>query len=70
LQRPAALSATIHSGDHVAPQAIRALDDPGVDVLDVDVKRPTLDDVFLQLTARRTESGEDEGVRDGPGAEQ
>jgi ABC-2 type transport system ATP-binding protein len=65
-----ALSATIRSGDRVVPQAIRALDDAGVDVLDVEVKRPTLDDVFLQLTGHTAESGDDEGVRDGPGVEQ
>ncbi|MEC9225150.1 MAG: daunorubicin/doxorubicin resistance ABC transporter ATP-binding protein DrrA, partial [Actinomycetota bacterium] len=29
---------------------IRALDDAGVDVLDVVVRRPSLDDVFLVLT--------------------
>lgn len=44
------LSASIHSGDRVVPSAIRALDDAGVDVLDVEVRRPTLDDVFLTLT--------------------
>jgi ABC-2 type transport system ATP-binding protein len=31
---------------------IRALDDAGVDVLDAEVRRPTLDDVFLTLTGR------------------
>jgi ABC-2 type transport system ATP-binding protein len=33
---------------------IRALDDAGIDVLDVEVRRPTLDDVFLTLTGRAT----------------
>ena len=45
-------SAPIHSGDRVVPGVIRALDDAGVDVLDVEVRRPTLDDVFLTLTGR------------------
>ena len=44
------ISAPIRSGDRVVPGVIRALDDAGVDVLDVEVRRPTLDDVFLTLT--------------------
>ena len=47
-------SAPIHSGDRVVPGVIRALDDAGIDVLDVEVRRPTLDDVFLTLTGRAT----------------
>ncbi len=43
-------SAPIRTGDRVVPGVIRALDDAGVDVLDVEVRRPTLDDVFLTLT--------------------
>ena len=45
-------SAPIHSGERVVPGVIRALDDAGIDVLDVEVRRPTLDDVFLTLTGR------------------
>ncbi len=47
-------SAPIRSGDRVVPRVIRALDDAGIDVLDVEVRRPTLDDVFLTLTGRST----------------
>jgi ABC-2 type transport system ATP-binding protein len=43
-------SAPIRAGDRVVPAVIRALDDAGIDVLDVEVRRPTLDDVFLTLT--------------------
>lgn len=50
------LLASIRVGDRVVPQAIRALDDADVDVLDVEVRRPTLDDVFLQLTGKRAEA--------------
>ena len=39
---------------------IRALDDADVDVLDVEVRRPTLDDVFLTLTGHA--SVEDDAV--------
>jgi ABC-2 type transport system ATP-binding protein len=45
-------SAPIRSGDRVVPGVIRALDDADIDVLDVEVRRPTLDDVFLTLTGR------------------
>lgn len=54
------LQASIRSGDRTVPNAIRALDDAGVDVLDVEVRRPTLDDVFLNLTGKRAESVDDE----------
>lgn len=50
------LLASIRAGDRVVPSAIRALDDAGVDVLDVEVRRPTLDDVFLTLTGKRAEA--------------
>ena len=48
-------SAPIHAGDRVVPGVIRALDDAGIDVLDVEVRRPTLDDVFLSLTGHTVE---------------
>jgi ABC-2 type transport system ATP-binding protein len=35
---------------------VRLLDDAGIEVVDVVVRRPTLDDVFLQLTGRPAES--------------
>jgi ABC-2 type transport system ATP-binding protein len=50
------LSGPVRSGDRVVPTAIRALDAAGVDVLDVEVRRPTLDDVFLTLTGRGTDA--------------
>jgi ABC-2 type transport system ATP-binding protein len=49
-------SAPILAGDRVVPGVIRALDDAGIDVLDVEVRRPTLDDVFLTLTGRTTDA--------------
>ncbi len=53
------MSAPIRTGDRVVPATIRALDDAGVDVLDVEVRRPTLDDVFLNLTGRPAEVEDD-----------
>ncbi|MAT03975.1 MAG: daunorubicin/doxorubicin resistance ABC transporter ATP-binding protein DrrA [Acidimicrobiaceae bacterium] len=52
--------APIRAGDRVVPGVIRALDDAGVDVLDVEVHRPTLDDVFLTLTGRTTSDEHEE----------
>lgn len=46
------LMAPIRAGGGVVPATIRALDDAGVDVIDVSVRRPTLDDVFLSITGR------------------
>jgi ABC-2 type transport system ATP-binding protein len=43
------------STEHIVPAVVRTLDDHGIAVLDVVVRRPTLDDVFLQLTGHRAE---------------
>ncbi len=51
------LTAPIHAGGGVVPNIIRALDASGVDVMDVEVRRPTLDDVFLVLTGKSAEEG-------------
>ena len=40
--------------------AVRRLDEAGVGVEDLNVRRPTLDDVFLSLTGRVAESADDE----------
>ena len=53
------LVAPIRAGGGVVPATIRALDDAGADVVDVEVRRPTLDDVFLTLTGRRAEETDD-----------
>ncbi len=56
---PNVLTAPIRAGGGVVPAAIRALDEAGAEVLDIEVRRPTLDDVFLTLTGRRTEDDVD-----------
>lgn len=43
----------------VVPAAVRSLDDAGIEVVDVSVRHPTLDDVFLQLTGKPAEEGSD-----------
>lgn len=45
----------VASTEHIVPSVVRTLDQNGIDVLDVVVRRPTLDDVFLQLTGHRAE---------------
>jgi len=44
----------------VIVEAVRRLDDAGVDVDDLVLRRPTLDDVFLALTGHVAEIVEDE----------
>jgi ABC-2 type transport system ATP-binding protein len=50
-----ALTAPVKGGAAVLLEALRALDATGVAVLDVGLRRPTLDDVFLTLTGRPAE---------------
>jgi ABC-2 type transport system ATP-binding protein len=43
----------IANGDHFIPEAVRMLDASGIaDLVAVDLRRPTLDDVFIKLTGR------------------
>lgn len=48
----ARLAVTVKGGEAVLPEFIRALDARGTRVLSANVRRPTLDDVFLGLTGR------------------
>jgi ABC-2 type transport system ATP-binding protein len=45
----------VSGGSAVLLDAVRALDEAGVSVLDIGMRRPTLDDVFLQLTGHHAE---------------
>jgi ABC-2 type transport system ATP-binding protein len=42
-------------------EAVRRLDRAGVGIEDIALRRPTLDDVFLELTGHRAETGDEEG---------
>ncbi|NLE78250.1 MAG: ATP-binding cassette domain-containing protein [Rhodococcus sp.] len=50
-----ALSAPVDTGADALMQLLRQLDAQNISVLDVGVRRPTLDDVFLTLTGRGTD---------------
>lgn len=54
------LTAPVSGGSESLVEALRLVDAAGVKVLDVGLRRPTLDDVFLTLTGHSTDSGQDE----------
>ena len=47
------VSARVRDGGRELPGLLRALDAAGVELASIEVRRPTLDDVFLTLTGRR-----------------
>jgi ABC-2 type transport system ATP-binding protein len=49
------ISAPVSTGATALIETLRALDDAGVHPLDVGLKRPSLDDVFLSLTGHAAE---------------
>ena len=53
------LVAPVKGGAQVLVEALRELDAAGVGVLDVGLRRPTLDDVFLTLTGTSTSEADD-----------
>jgi len=50
----------VSGGAQVLTEALRLLDDAGIGLDDVGLRRPTLDDVFLSLTGHATEEDEPE----------
>ena len=49
------LRATVHAATGLATRVVRALDDAGLAVDDVEVHQPSLDDVFFALTGHGAE---------------
>jgi ABC-2 type transport system ATP-binding protein len=49
------LVAPVSGGSAALIEAVRSFDEAGVSVLDLGLRRPTLDDVFLQLTGHHAE---------------
>ncbi|AXX28806.1 ABC-type multidrug transport system, ATPase component [Actinosynnema pretiosum subsp. pretiosum] len=62
-ERSHRLLVPVAGGAQVLVEAVRRLDAESVKVLDVGLRRPTLDDVFLALTGRAAELDESEGDR-------
>ncbi len=50
-------------GSSALVEAVRALDGGGIDIGDLSLRRPTLDDVFLALTGHAAGDGEDDDTR-------
>jgi len=53
------VSLPVRGGARVLIAAGRALEDAGIDLEDLGIRRPSLDDVFLAITGHRTVSGDD-----------
>ena len=49
------LHVAVRTGDRTVPEVLRTLEEAGVDVLHLEVRRPTLDDVFLSLTGKHAD---------------
>lgn len=58
----------VSGGPEVLSEALRRLDDQAVRLEDVGLRRPTLDDVFLSLTGKATDPGDEPGRGDAGGA--
>ncbi len=63
--RARALTVPVTGGAGVLVDALRLLDGEGVKILDVGLRRPTLDDVFLALTGHAAEETKDDEDDDG-----
>ncbi len=61
------LTAPVTGGGSALVEVLRELDAAGVGVLDVSLRRPTLDDVFLTLTGHVAEAGDGAGQPAGRG---
>ena len=57
---------SVNDTERIVPDVVRLLDDGGIDVLDVVVRHPTLDDAFLQLTGRPADDAEGAGFETEP----
>src|SRR3954451_1279910 len=67
-QQSRRLSLPVRGGTEVLADALRRLEDSGVEVLDVGLRRPDLDDVFLTLTGHAAEEETKDAESDQPAA--
>lgn len=61
-----AMSARVDSGQRALSEVLQRLEASGVEVLDIGLRRPTLDDVFLELTGHGAEEERDDATGDEP----
>ena len=61
-QRLTAVQSRVSTGATALIEALRSLDLAGIHPLDVSLKRPSLDDVFLSLTGHAAEEKKEEEV--------
>ncbi|GAA3731294.1 ATP-binding cassette domain-containing protein [Streptomyces tremellae] len=63
------LTVPVTGGAKLLAEAIRELDARGIEIDDIGLRRPTLDDVFLSLTGHAAEEADDQGrdTTSGPG---
>jgi ABC-2 type transport system ATP-binding protein len=57
------VSSPVSTGSKALIDAARALDDLGIHPLDIGLKRPSLDDVFISLTGHAAEDSNQEGAK-------
>jgi ABC-2 type transport system ATP-binding protein len=58
------VSVTVATRTGAIVEAVRRLSDAGVSIADINVRRPTLDDVFLTLTGHAAEADGDQSDAD------
>ncbi len=61
------VGAAVEGGARLLAAVVRDLDTAGIEVEDLGIRRPTLDDVFLSLTGRATEETDETGDTGGVG---
>jgi len=54
------LTAPVSDGQHALMRALQGFEERGIQVLDIGLRRPTLDDVFMSLTGHHAEADEGE----------
>ncbi|MFE7489245.1 ATP-binding cassette domain-containing protein [Kitasatospora sp. NPDC057541] len=61
------ITVPVSGGARVLADVIRELDARSIEIDDIGLRRPTLDDVFLSLTGHHTETEDEEGAAGGKG---
>jgi ABC-2 type transport system ATP-binding protein len=59
------VSAAVRARSGVIVEAVKRLSDAGIDIADISLRRPTLDDVFLALTGHAAEEDGDRNESEG-----